>query len=64
MKVLSDITQQLGAKEVVFDSDHRATFLGQRVDHVFYRKLVPLEALTEKVTTSDQSYAGNLQAGR
>jgi endonuclease/exonuclease/phosphatase (EEP) superfamily protein YafD len=55
MKVLADITQELGAKEVVFDSDHRATFLGQRVDHVFYRKLVPLEALTEKVTTSDHN---------
>ncbi len=55
MKVLAEITQELGAMEVVFDTDHRATFMGQRVDHVFYRKLVPLEALTAKVTTSDHN---------
>jgi endonuclease/exonuclease/phosphatase (EEP) superfamily protein YafD len=29
--------------------------MGQRVDHIFYRKLVPLEALTEKVRTSDHN---------
>jgi len=55
MKVLADITLELGAREVVFDKDHRATFMGQRVDHIFYRKLVPLEAFTEKVTTSDHN---------
>jgi endonuclease/exonuclease/phosphatase (EEP) superfamily protein YafD len=55
MRVLTDITQELGAKEVIFDTDHRATFMGQRLDHIFYRKLVPLEALTEKVTTSDHN---------
>jgi endonuclease/exonuclease/phosphatase (EEP) superfamily protein YafD len=54
-KILADITQELGAREVVFDTDRRATFMGQRVDHIFYRKLVPLEALTEKVTTSDHN---------
>ena len=54
-KLLADTMKELDAKEVVFDSDHRATFFGQRVDHVFYRKLVPLEALTEKVTTSDHN---------
>ena len=55
LKILADITQKLGAKEVVFDIDKRATFVGQQVDHIFYRKLVPLEALTEKVTTSDHN---------
>ena len=54
-KILADITQELDAKEVVFDTDHRLTFLGQPLDHIFYRKLVPLEALTEKVTTSDHN---------
>jgi endonuclease/exonuclease/phosphatase (EEP) superfamily protein YafD len=55
MKILADIIQELGAQEVVFDTDLRATFMGQRVDHIFYRKLVPLEALTEKVRTSDHN---------
>jgi len=54
-EILADFTQELGAKEVVFDTDHRATFMGQQVDHIFYRKLVPIEALTEKVTTSDHN---------
>ena len=54
-KILADITQELGAREVVFDTDRRATFMGQRLDHIFYRNLVPLEALTEKVTTSDHN---------
>ncbi|MGB6289295.1 MAG: endonuclease/exonuclease/phosphatase family protein [Desulfobulbales bacterium] len=54
-KLLADIMQELGAEEVVFDTDQRSTFMGQRVDHIFYRKLVPLEALTEKVTTSDHN---------
>jgi endonuclease/exonuclease/phosphatase (EEP) superfamily protein YafD len=55
MEILADIMQELGAKKVVFDIDHRTTFMGQRVDHIFYRKLVPLEALTEKVKTSDHN---------
>jgi endonuclease/exonuclease/phosphatase (EEP) superfamily protein YafD len=55
MQILADIIQELGAQEVVFDTDHRATFMGQQVDHIFYRKLVPLEALTEKVRTSDHN---------
>jgi endonuclease/exonuclease/phosphatase (EEP) superfamily protein YafD len=54
-KILADITQELGAREVVFDTDHRKTFMGQPLDHIFYRKLVPLETLTEKVTTSDHN---------
>jgi endonuclease/exonuclease/phosphatase (EEP) superfamily protein YafD len=54
-KILADITQELGVKEVVFDADHRKTFMGQPLDHIFYRKLVPLETLTEKVTTSDHN---------
>ena len=54
-KLLADTMKELGAKEVVFNTDHRATFIGQRVDHIFYRKLVPLEALTERVKTSDHN---------
>ena len=55
MRVLTDITQELGVKEVVFETDHRTTFMGRQVDHIFYRKLVPIKALTEKVTTSDHN---------
>ena len=54
-RVLANITRELGAREVVFDTDRRATFLGQHLDHIFYRKLEVLEALTEEVTTSDHN---------
>jgi len=55
MQILAEIMQKLGAKEVVFSMDHRTTFLGKQVDHIYYRKLVPLDAVTEKVTTSDHN---------
>ena len=55
LRVLTDITQGLGTRAVTFAVDHRVTFMGQRVDHIFYRQLVPLEAFTEKVTTSDHN---------
>ena len=55
LRVLTEITQGLGTRAVTFAADHRVTFMGQRVDHIFYRQLVPLEAFTEKVTTSDHN---------
>jgi len=55
MKILTDITQQLGVKAVTFDTDHRVTFMTRRVDHIFYRKLTLLEAFTEEVETSDHN---------
>ena len=55
LRILAEITKELGAREVVFDRDQRTTFMGRQVDHIFYRNLVPLEAVTEKVTTSDHN---------
>ena len=55
LRILTDIMQELGLRAVTFETDHRATFMGQRVDYIFYRQLVPLEALTEKVMTSDHN---------
>lgn len=55
MSVLTDIAQELGVIPVAFETDHRAKFLGLQVDHIFYRQLVPLGALTEKVMTSDHN---------
>jgi endonuclease/exonuclease/phosphatase (EEP) superfamily protein YafD len=55
LRILTEITQELGAIPVAFETDHRVTYMGQRVDHIFYRQLVPLETLTENVTTSDHN---------
>jgi len=54
-KILSEFTQQLDVKAVTFDTDHRETFMGQKVDHIFFRQLAPLKAFSEKVTTSDHN---------
>jgi endonuclease/exonuclease/phosphatase (EEP) superfamily protein YafD len=55
MNILSGITQQLGVEAVTFNTDHRTTFMGHQVDHVYYRQLEALEAISEKVTTSDHN---------
>jgi endonuclease/exonuclease/phosphatase (EEP) superfamily protein YafD len=55
MRILTEFTEELGVIPVAFKTDHRATFMRQRVDHIFYRQLVPIETLTEKVTTSDHN---------
>lgn len=55
MKVLQNAMQELGAKAVAFEKDNRVSFMGLKVDHIFYRKLIPLNAFTEKVTTSDHN---------
>jgi endonuclease/exonuclease/phosphatase (EEP) superfamily protein YafD len=55
MEILSNITQQLRLKTVTFESDDRTTFMGQVVDHVYYRQLIPLKAFSEKLTTSDHN---------
>ena len=55
MRILREFTQQLGVRSVTFNTDHRTTFMGHKVDHIYYRQLAPLESLTEKVTTSDHN---------
>ena len=55
MQILSNITQQLRLRTVTFESDDRTTFMGQVVDHVYYRQLIPLKAFSEKLTTSDHN---------
>jgi endonuclease/exonuclease/phosphatase (EEP) superfamily protein YafD len=55
MGILSNITQQLRLRTVTFESDDRTTFMGQVVDHVYYRQLIPLKAFSEKLTTSDHN---------
>ena len=54
-KILAETMQELGLKEVDFAADRRTTFMEHTVDHIFYRKLKPLNAVTEKVNTSDHN---------
>jgi endonuclease/exonuclease/phosphatase (EEP) superfamily protein YafD len=55
MKVLNDVIQKLGVEAVVFATDNRTMFMGQRVDHIYYRQLETFETFSEKVTTSDHN---------
>lgn len=54
-KNVADFVKKLGVKAVTFDPDNRVTYMGLKVDHIFYRQLVPLEAGIEKVKTSDHN---------
>jgi len=55
MGILTDFMQKLGVKAVAFDTDNRVTYMGLKIDHIFYRQLVPVESFSEKVTTSDHN---------
>jgi len=55
MDLLKNNMQELGMRAVAFDKDHRVSFMGRKVDHIYYRKLIPLQAFTEKVSTSDHN---------
>ncbi|MBW8191152.1 endonuclease/exonuclease/phosphatase family protein [Neiella marina] len=47
--------QELGLEAVSWQPDERVTFLGQPVDHVFYRGLVVEQAAVEATQVSDHS---------
>lgn len=55
MAVVADIAEKLNMKPVGFADDHRSSFMGQRVDHIYYRGLVPVASTTTRVTSSDHN---------
>lgn len=52
---LRDATQTLGLQAVVFSPDHRTQFLGQPLDHLFYRDLKLVQAQTFLTKNSDHA---------
>jgi len=55
MTILNEITEQLSGKPVTFPEDKRTRFMGNFVDHIYYRGLVPVNSLIEEVSTSDHN---------
>ena len=55
MSILTEITEQLLANQLTFRDDKRTSFMGNVVDHIYYRGLVPIDSLTEEVSTSDHN---------
>ncbi len=55
IKILNELAEQHDLTAVTFKADNRALFMGRTVDHIYYRQLVPLQAVSVKVTTSDHN---------
>lgn len=53
--LVDDFAQQLNLEMVSFADDQRSRFLGQTVDHVFYRGLTAHGAATHPVASSDHN---------
>ena len=55
MAVVDTIASSLNLKAVTFSENYRATVFGHNVDHIYYRGLKPIKALSVKMTTSDHN---------
>ena len=55
MAVVDTIASSLDLKAVTFSENYRATVFGHNVDHIYYRGLELIKALSVKLTTSDHN---------
>jgi endonuclease/exonuclease/phosphatase (EEP) superfamily protein YafD len=55
MAVVDNIASSLDLKAVTFSENYRATVFGRNVDHIYYRGLEPIKAISIKITTSDHN---------
>jgi endonuclease/exonuclease/phosphatase (EEP) superfamily protein YafD len=55
MAAVNAIAGRLNLKAVTFDKDNRSLVFGRHVDHVYYRELKLVEAVSAKVNTSDHN---------
>ncbi|NQT68810.1 MAG: endonuclease/exonuclease/phosphatase family protein [Desulfobacteraceae bacterium] len=55
MAVIDASAGHLNLKAVTFKDNNRSLVLGHNVDHIYYRGLEPLEAISTAVTTSDHN---------
>lgn len=55
MAAVNAIAGRLNLKAVTFDKDNRSLVFGRHVDHVYYRELKLVEAVSTKVNTSDHN---------
>ena len=55
MAVIDASARHLNLKAVTFKNDNRSLIFGHNVDHIYYRELEPLEAISTAVTTSDHN---------
>jgi endonuclease/exonuclease/phosphatase (EEP) superfamily protein YafD len=55
MAVVDTIASTINLKAVTFRENYRATVFGHNVDHIYYRGLELIKALSVKITTSDHN---------
>jgi endonuclease/exonuclease/phosphatase (EEP) superfamily protein YafD len=55
MAVVDTITSNLDLKAVTFSENYRTTVFGHNVDHIYYRGLELIKALSVKITSSDHN---------
>ncbi len=53
--IVALVARRLRLQPVRFEPDRRSRFFGQVVDHVYYRGLVPSNAVVHDVSTSDHN---------
>jgi endonuclease/exonuclease/phosphatase (EEP) superfamily protein YafD len=55
MAVVNTLTSGLDLKAVTFSGNNRSTVFGHYVDHIYYRGLILVRAISVKITTSDHN---------
>jgi endonuclease/exonuclease/phosphatase (EEP) superfamily protein YafD len=55
MAVVDTLASSLDLKAVTFSKNYRSTVFGHNVDHIYYRGLELIKALSVKITTSDHN---------
>ena len=55
MAIVDTIASRLNLKAANFSENYRTTVFGHNVDHIYYRGLELIKALTVKITTSDHN---------
>lgn len=53
--ILAEIITKLSARKVAFREDHRSTFWGNHVDHIYYKGLEFVTGETRQVSSSDHN---------
>lgn len=55
MQLVNDLAQRLSLESLDYENHNRTSFMGNALDHVFYRGLEPLELDTWQVASSDHN---------
>ncbi|MBW2192638.1 MAG: endonuclease/exonuclease/phosphatase family protein, partial [Deltaproteobacteria bacterium] len=55
MEIVNGMAGRLNLKAVIFEDDNRSTVLDHHVDHIYYRGLELVEAVSTAVSTSDHN---------